>query len=115
MMNKEFLNYLPIYEKAFDGLAKMQIPDLNEFDSKKVFWAFAFLGSGEHGTTGLKSQKNLDWMCSEVCVRSGNLVEMRPTKFYTGIKGPNAQYILTDGTIEEKLVFAPSNEPFKFY
>lgn len=111
----KYLRYMPIYESAFDCLAKMEIPDLKEFNRERVFEAFCFLASNDPQTVRIQSQENLDWMCQQVHDKSRNKVEMKRTAFDTGIKGPNAQFILTNGNLEKKLVFSPSAEPFEFY
>ena len=114
MQIAQMYGFMPIYERTFNALAEMKLPMLGEFDDGAVFDAFCLLGSGEVGTTLIDNAKNLAWMCNEVKARSGNTVQMIPDERYTGIKGPNAQYILTDGTTEKELVFSIGIPPFEF-
>jgi hypothetical protein len=102
-----------IYDKAFDDLAGMRVPDLTAFDGYDVYRAFCFLGSGQIDRMEMDNDAGLERMCREVHRRSEGHVTMEQSDFRTGIKGPHRTYILRDSNKEMRISLGPFGTPFR--
>ena len=99
-----------LYEIAFTALGKMELPDFSAHDEEEVFGAFTRL----YGNGVKIDGANATFICDEVQRLSGGKTSMQQAEFYTGIKGPNAQFTLSNGEQEKKVHFGPYIPPFGF-
>lgn len=98
-----------IYEHAASKLANMELPTFGEFDEDDTFDAFGYR---------VLIQQHQEWFPyfqSLIEDASNHQVKIVEHPFYTGIKGINRTYKLTNGTTERNVVIATGIPPVLFH
>jgi hypothetical protein len=104
------MNYEEIFKHAAQALANFEIPDFDKFSEDDVFNAFS-----EVRWWSSDFDEWASFMQEEVNKASNGQTKLINTSFYTGIRGPNRQFILNNGDRERKVVAGPYMPPIMFW
>ncbi len=100
-----------LYQIAFSALSKLELPNFSTHDQQLIFDTFRKL----YGTEFQINEEKAKFICDEVHRLSSETVSMRQVELDSGINGPNAQFILSDGKQEQKIYFGPYSTPFGLF
>lgn len=91
--NKPTLEQDQLVEEAAQSLATGNLPTHEKWSENQVFNAYLrfFQNEWQYPT---RYKEHIDSLCRLVLEYSKGTIRLEPAEFYTGIKGPNVQFLL---------------------